>query len=569
MQNNILNRGTALFFSLLLFLVFIITIPGQAQQKQVTKIRYQSVINGNFSEGPGITVLFSDNVAFLSDSKNKIRDYIDYNRKQTVTIISDENGIFKTLTPFSQLAQPVARERPDTILDYKCQYAVVSSFSNKIELWYTNKTGAKGSPYLGYLPNDQSLVLKVTINGNRTLEAVSVEEVPGEMAPEYPYNRAAEVSAAEMEELKIKSRYTRVPVFENQTINFDPDLALPNGQKLKTGEVYRFSKGSVVMKKIKMPENWKKGGQVFAQLACWSEGDAYDRTGSAFIIPATTKTTMLSALQKGVEILPSFTDKTGQSYQGFTATEAFEPPVEIMRFFTSFGARYFNTRRVINNYNWKDAAFYNHEITPLIPSDAEELWVGVFIGNYDKGGHKVSLQFNFYPSFEEEKPAQTWINPLFHTVNIMEMSGQNYGRFFKTDTLKVAFSVPDSISDLLLLYTTTGHGGWGNGDEFVPKLNRILIDGKQVFEVVPWRTDCATYRLVNPASGNFSTGLSSSDLSRSNWCPGTLTPPYFIPLQNLEPGDHQIEVIIDQGADDGGSFSHWSVSGVLTGTLKK
>ena len=565
MQNNILNRGNSLFPVLLLILTFMFAIPGQAQQNQVTKIKYQSVINGKISEGPGVTVLFSDNVAFLSDSKNKIRDFIDYNRKQTVTILSDENGSYKTHTPFDQLAQPVAGEKKDTILNYTCQYAVVTSFSNKIELWYTDRAGVKGSPYLGYLPGENSLVLRVTINGNRTLEAVSVEKTNDGQVPDYPFDKATEVTAAEMEELKIKSRYTRVPVFENQTVNFEPDLVLPTGSELKTGEVYRFSKGSVVMKKIKMPKSWEKGGQVFAQLTCWSEGDAYDRTGSVFIIHETHKTTMLNALQKGVEILPLFTDKTGQNYQGFAATETFEPPIEIMRFFTSFGARYFNTRRVINNYNWKDAAFYNQEITPLIPSDATELWVGVFIGNYDKGGHKVNLQLNFYPSFEEEKPMQNWINPLFHTVNIMEMSGQNYGRFFKTDTLKVAFSVPDSISDLQLLYTTTGHGGWGTGDEFVPKMNRILIDGKQVFEVVPWRTDCATYRLVNPASGNFATGLSSSDLSRSNWCPGTLTPPYFIPLRNLEPGNHRIEVIIDQGADEGGSFSHWSVSGILTG----
>ena len=118
MQNNILNRGNRLFPVLLLILTFMIAIPGQAQQNQVTKIKYQSVINGKISEGPGVTVLFSDNVAYLSDSKNKIRDFIDYNRNQTVTILSDENGSFKTLTPFGQLAQPVAGEKTETILVY-------------------------------------------------------------------------------------------------------------------------------------------------------------------------------------------------------------------------------------------------------------------------------------------------------------------------------------------------------------------------------------------------------------------------------------------------------------------
>ena len=115
------------------------------------------------------------------------------------------------------------------------------------------------------------------------------------------------------------------------------------------------------------------------------------------------------------------------------------------------------------------------------------------------------------------------------------MSGQNYGRFFRTDTLVTEFEIPENMSDLKLVYTSTGHGGWGNGDEFVPKLNQIFIDGEKIFSFVPWRTDCATYRFSNPASGNFGNGLSSSDLSRSNWCPGTLTPPYFIPLDNLKP----------------------------------
>ena len=555
----------AILFLILTTLIFAV----QAQQKQVIKIQYKTVINGKTSDGPGVTVLFSDNVASLSDAKNKIRDFIDYNRNQTVTIINTENGLFKTLTPFSQLPQPATCEVHDTILGFECNYAVISSFSNKIELWYTDKAGAKGSPYLNYLPNENSLVLKVTINGNRTLQAVSVENVAGENRPDYPFDKALKVTAPEMEELKIKSRYTSLVVFENQTINFDPDIPVPTANELKTGGTYRFSKGSVVMKKIKMPESRKKGGQVFARLSCWSDGDAYDRTGSVFIIPETEKEiTMTDALLNGTAVLPVFTDSAGQNYQGFAATTGYEPPVEIMRFFTSFGARYFNTRRVINNYNWKDAAFYNHEVTALIPSDAEELWVGVFIGNYDKGGHKINLQFDFYPSFEEEQAKPNWIQPLFYTVNVMEMSGQNYGRFFRTDTLKVEFTVPDSISDLHLLYTSTGHGGWGGGDEFTPKMNRIFIDGKPAIEIVPWRTDCATYRLVNPASGNFATGLSSSDLSRSNWCPGTLTPPFLIPLTGLQPGKHVIEVAIDQGADENGSFSHWSVSGVLTGNKK-
>jgi hypothetical protein len=147
------------------------------------------------------------------------------------------------------------------------------------------------------------------------------------------------------------------------------------------------------------------------------------------------------------------------------------------------------------------------------------------------------------------------------------MSGQNYGKLFNNDTLAVDFEIPENVEELQLLFTSTGHGGWGGGDEFNPRLNQIFIDGKEIFKIVPWRTDCATYRLSNPASGNFSNGLSSSDFSRSNWCPGTLTSPFVVPLTELQSGKHTIEVIIDQGEDEGGSFNHWGVSGILTGKI--
>jgi len=212
---------------------------------------------------------------------------------------------------------------------------------------------------------------------------------------------------------------------------------------------------------------------------------------------------------------------------------------------------------------------YKEEVTSLIPNSVDEMCLGVFIGNYDKGGHQLSLSLQFYPPWEEEAVEEKWIEPLFNTVNILEMSGQNYGRLFDTDTLEMTFNLPENIDNLQLLYTTTGHGGWGGGDEFNPKLNQVFIDDSLVFSVVPWRTDCATYRLSNPASGNFENGLSSSDLSRSNWCPATLTPPFFIPLKYLKPGAHTVHVVIDQGKNEGSAYSHWAVSGVLTGKILK
>jgi hypothetical protein len=97
----------------------------------------------------------------------------------------------------------------------------------------------------------------------------------------------------------------------------------------------------------------------------------------------------------------------------------------------------------------------------------------------------------------------------------------------------------------------------------VPKPNRIFLDGTLKTQFTPWRLDCGSYRLYNPVSGNFDDGLSSSDLSRSNWCPGTITNPVFIELGDLAAGEHTIRIQIPQGPKEGESSSFWNVSGAL------
>jgi len=86
----------------------------------------------------------------------------------------------------------------------------------------------------------------------------------------------------------------------------------------------------------------------------------------------------------------------------------------------------------------------------------------------------------------------------------MEMAGQEYGTLFSSPKgLEVHFTLQKDLNNARLRYITTGHGGWENGDEYLPKKNTITLDGKTAFAFVPWRQDCGTYRLYNPASGNF------------------------------------------------------------------
>nr|WP_315246027.1 PNGase F N-terminal domain-containing protein [uncultured Flavobacterium sp.] len=559
------------FFNTILLLFSLVLV---AQTKsEVYKIKYDKFENGK-KTGENIAIYVYNQMAFLSKPTDKIQQYIDLKNNYNVTTIKDGNTVFKKVIPFDSLPKPKFDSDTKILLGYKCQHATFSYFSNTIDVWFTEQPTVKGSPNSSYLPNKNALVLQLVVNGNYALIASAINK-ENKYTPELNYDdKTKVVTTSEFEEIAINSRYKVLRVFDNEILNFDPNRVIPKESELATDKVYHFSKGSVVLKKIKITPELKNSSAIFAKLTSKSTGDAYDRTGSVFIIPAKKEentTTLLDAYLHGLDKLPIYTDNKKNKYQGIKKEKNYTPAIEILRFFTPFGVNYFNDKRKINNYNWAKEVVYKEDVTSLIPIEEDEIWIGVFIGNYDAGGHTISLELDAYPTLNnnEAKPnKKKYVAPLFSTVNTMEMSGQNYGGLFANDTLKVNFEINEDLQNLQLLYTTTGHGGWGNGDEFVPRMNKVFVDGQEVFKIIPWRTDCATYRLSNPASGNFPDGLSSSDLSRSNWCPGTLTPPYIIPLNKLPKGNHVIEVVIEQGPNEGPSTNHWNVSGILVGELK-
>jgi len=536
------------------------SVEGKNNKKEkLVKITYQQYNRGNLIPDKEIVLTCANGFVKLSTPSKIESFFIDYNSKAVVKVLNIDSIQYKQRNPFSELAEAKETDEKQNILGYECKKASFLIFSNRINVWYTTETKFKASPSLSAII-ENGLILKYEANGNYTIQAKSIDLEKATM--QYPQENLPEINQAEYRELIIKSRYTTIPVFDKEQINFQGGIENPTEEICN--HTYRFSKGTVIMKKIKMPK-MSPGGNVFAKLTNWSNGDAYDRTGCVFTLADDNKKSILTALKNGLDQLPVYLDKRGNEYQGVISTENYTAPTELMRFFTSFGVGYFNNKRPINSYNWQDSVVYKQDITELIPDNKNEIWIGVFIGNYDKGGHKVSLELDYYPPFENSLVKEKFIKPLFYTLNVMEAQGQNYGRMFKNDTLTMTFDITDDIKNPQLLFTSTGHGGWGNGDEFVPKLNQIFIDDELIFKHIPWRCDCGTYRMSNPASGNFGNGLSSSDLSRSNWCPATLTQPFYIPLANLKKGKHIIKVAIDQGDDEGSSFNHWSVSGILVG----
>jgi GLPGLI family protein len=552
----------------LFILLLLCCYESRSQTNDIWQITYLRKNNGKVppNQDPIIVLASASGTSVSSEKTIKGEtktpfeiSFVDRTDNSLYQIAFFANGKTLMTQDSKALAEQKIELLPETqlILGYTCKKATTVVNSNRIDLWYTEELKVKGAP--SALGQNLGLVLKMVRNGNSETEAVKIEKNTAWAAKnQLPQPHPQRVDALTYKDELWKSRFIQLPVFSHQIINFSDSVHAAN-------EVVRFAHGTVIAKKVKFP-SVGAASNVFLELSQYSNGDAYDRTGSVFMIPTQRKVSFLDALQKSVKELPIYENGNGKQYQGVVQTPDYLPVLELMRFFTPFGVRQYNYLQ-LKNKTWADSTYYRQDISDLLPAyNGQEVWVAVFIGNYDKGGHKVSLNFSVHPNERPSVKQQARIVPLFNTTNVMEMAGQEYGTMFNNEKgLQVTFDVPQGAKNLKLRYITTGHGGWGNGDEFVPKANTISVDGRQIFTITPWRADCGSYRLVNPASGNFNNGLSSSDLSRSNWCPGTVTNPIWIELGNLPAGKHTLQVHIPQGLPEGGSFNAWNVSGALMG----
>jgi hypothetical protein len=543
---------------------------------EVADITFQVIVNGKTRpDGPKSKVLCSATASrswVESDDKKllptvaKETSYVDYSAQKTFQLARFSDGkVIHTPTTFSEY--PVFTETGETtvILGYNCKHLKTSLRSNSIDIWYTTELGVKGTPAMGYGIPD-GLVLKIVRNGNYEIVATDIKPLKKkDSEPILPDHMGESLELSLYKHRITENLITTIPVFNNEQISFGNEIINPTD--LESEKTFKYSAGTVILKKVKLPVV-PDDTQLFVELHQHSAGDAYDRTGSVFMIPLDKEQSFLDGLRNGTKTMPTIQARNGKSYQGVVANDKFSPLVEMMRFFTSFGIGQFNDKVTVYGQQWEDSTLYKQDVTELLPVLQGERWIGVFIGNYDKGGHRVSLKLKYYPGSMEvsEKPAKRyWTMPLFNTLNVMEMSGQEYGTMFENDSLKVDFEVPSGVKNVQMRYITTGHGGWGGGDEFNQKQNTVILDNQVLFQFTPWRSDCATFRQYNPASGNFWNGVTSSDYSRSGWCPGTATNPVYFPVSNLNPGKHQIKVAIPLGKNEGGSFSSWNVSGVLIG----
>lgn len=547
------------FFLIFSVCFFVIELKAQ----EIYKITYNSFRNDEISSHDPIIVFADGKKSFVTkqnildgkgkypleesflDNKNKsVIRKARFNQSESAVTKDDRVWNLNTLTPQSETKE---------IASFKAKKAITSINSNAIEVWYTDAIPVFASP--NEIGLDLGLVLEYRRNKSSGLVATKVEKLKS-WPKEIQFSTASEaVDKLTYNDLLWKSKFIQIPIFQNDQICFQPGIA--------SDSILRFAEGTVILKKVKIPDV-PANSQAFIELIEKSNGDAYDRTGSVFMIADDQKTTFFDGMKNGMNTLPAYDSGDGKAYLGMTRTQGYSPVYELMRFFTPFGVSHFNNRLELKGKTWQDSVMYRQDVSEFLKvMSGKEVYIGVYIGNYDKGGHLVSLEMTIHPGSSNYAKNKTALS-LFNTTNIMEMGGQTYATLFGQEKgLEFEFELEKDMDNVQLRYITTGHGGWGNGDEFVPKPNSIFLDNELVFKFTPWRVDCGSYRLYNPVSGNFGSGLSSSDLSRSNWCPGTVTYPNYIDLGNLKAGKHKIKVHIPQGPSEGDSFSFWNVSGAL------
>lgn len=520
--------------------------PGRLSMKVVgdaVSLKRQQEVNPDAPQEPRLTTA----------------DYQDWSAKVSKRLATLPDGrVINTVNNFKVGEGYVKVLDDEEFFGLPCHVWRYNVNSNTIDVWWTTAlTGYRGTPQILNSTAPDGLVLKVVRNGDSVQEVAEINglKVAESLFPE---------SWGEQMEMY---RYTyecnhcydiNVRIFDQQAVKFSGEK-LPEPSTLKPDVQYSAGGGTIILKKVKLPEN-ARDREIFATLTQYSVGDAYDRTGSVFVVPTNKEKSFLDAMHD-LKSVPAF--RSGDTdYPGLLSTETYDVPVELMRFFTGFGVRQFNYNQVPGQ-TWPDSVTYKMDVTPLVDYLEGEVWIGAYIGNWDGNGHKISLTLTYYPGDEDSPQGVRRAVPLFNTVNLLEQDGQPYPIFMLNDNLKSKFHLDKPVKKACLYYLTTGHGGWGGGDEFNQKINTISLDGKKVIDFIPWRDDCGTYRNNSPCSGNFSNGLSSSDLSRSNWCPGTVTNPEYIYLGDIDAGDHTITVDIPQGAPEGGSNSYWCLSGTL------
>lgn len=396
---------------------------------------------------------------------------------------------------------------------------------------------------------------------------------------------AMNIYAAGHKELPAKGDLN-LAVFNKENIHFAPDM-YPNYAEADTNGVIHLVNGRIILKKIQIPD-YQRDVTVSVRVTLASNGDRWDKSGSCFVIPKHSAINLLSIAQ-GKKKFPEIDSLKLENMVGIVPGKDYLPTIELMRFMTPFGVGHFSEnddslsskRRPVYIPKWEKCVQWEQDITDLYSALKGEVYVGIFIDTWTKEGYVASMDLKIKETpVTCEKLVRRHVEPLMNTVYYI---GQTYPDIFARKSVSTDFVLPENAKNVRLKYIVTGHGGHEGGDEFVQKRNILSVDGKEVYSFIPWRDDCASFRRFNPATGvwlikrlaayiseegyktkEVEEPLASSDLSRSNWCPGSDVTPEEISLKDLKAGKHTFTVSIPEAQPaSGNELNHWLISAYL------
>lgn len=396
---------------------------------------------------------------------------------------------------------------------------------------------------------------------------------------------AMNIYAAGHKELPAKGDLN-LAVFNKENIRFAPDV-YPNYAEADANGVIHLVNGRIILKKIQIPD-YQRDVTVSVKVTVASNGDRWDKSGSCFVIPKHSAINLLSIAQ-GKKKFPEIDSLKLEKMVGIVPGKDYLPTIELMRFMTPFGVGYYSEnddslsskRRPVYIPKWEKCVQWEQDITDLYLALKGEAYVGIFIDTWTKEGYVASMELKVKETpVTCEKLVRRHVEPLMNTVYYI---GQTYPDIFARKSVSTDFVLPENAKNVRLKYIVTGHGGHEGGDEFVQKRNILSVDGKEVYSFIPWRDDCASFRRFNPATGvwlikrlaayisedgyktkEVEEPLASSDLSRSNWCPGSDVTPEEISLKDLKAGKHTFTVCIPEAQPaSGNELNHWLISAYL------
>jgi len=379
---------------------------------------------------------------------------------------------------------------------------------------------------------------------------------------------------------------THIQVFDKTPVCFRPD-SFPNYTPANADGVIRLVNGRIILKKITLPD-YKRDVDVTLKVTVASNGDRWDKSGSCFVLPKESVINLMN-IAEGKKAFPAVDSTKYEKMIGIVPGKDYVPTLELMRFMTPFGVGYYSSdndslsskRRPVYIPKWEKCVTWVQDITDLYPVLEKEAYVGIYIDTWTAEGYVASMELDVKESkITCDVMPERRVKPLMNTVYYI---GQTYPDIFSRKDVVMDFDMPEAARNVRLKYIVTGHGGHSGGDEFVEKRNIVSVDGKEVLNFIPWRDDCASFRRFNPATGvwliprvaayigdkgyttkEIEEPLASSDLSRSNWCPGSDVMPEEAVIGDLAAGKHSFKVSIPEAQQvDGNKLNHWLVSAYL------